>query len=147
MISTGIIIGLALTAVVFLALYLKAKKETKVQALDIVKRIQEERSAAIASSRNTVRGQVNEEMLPLFPDFPYSLSDCKFVSAPIDYVVYKGMSKTRDSHEGDIEIILAEVKMNNAKLSHVQKKILEAVKSGRVKFETWRIKDNKMTIN
>jgi predicted Holliday junction resolvase-like endonuclease len=46
----------------------------------------------------------------LFPDFPYELSDCKFSGQPIDFIVFKNMSKVRDGEDAEIEIIIADVK-------------------------------------
>ncbi len=148
-------IGLGLVALIFAGLYLVARNEKK-ELKKIIEQAKSEhsqavidaRQEAILSSKNTLRGQINEELLPLFPDFPYSLSDCKFSGAPIDYIVFENMSAIRDGDKTkELEIIIAEVKMNKARTSVVQKAIKEAVDSGRVRFETWRIKDNKMNIN
>lgn len=153
------LIGIGLTALVFIGLYIKARLKEKDREKEYDKflshisqrhaqELLEARQEAIQSSKNTLRGQINEEMLPLFPDFPYSLSDCKFSGAPIDYIVFENMSAIRDGDKNkELEIVIAEVKMNKAKTSVVQKAIKDAVDGGRVRFETWRIKDNKMNIN
>jgi predicted Holliday junction resolvase-like endonuclease len=105
--------------------------------------IQLERNAAVKKSKDVTRGNIAEEFIPLFPDFPYNMSDCKFSGQPIDYIVFNGMSKLRDEGEGEITIIFADCKMNKAQLSKVQKAIKDAILNNRVKFEKWIINDNK----
>ena len=101
---------------------------------------------AIAKSKTVIRGKISEEFAPLFEGFPYQMSDCKFSGQPIDYLIFKGMSGLRDDKEGEIEIIFADVKSGNAALTSVQRKIRDAIKNQRVRFEIWNIKDNKFTI-
>lgn len=100
---------------------------------------------ALQKSRNVVRGQVAEELLPLFPDFPYVLSDCKFIGRPIDYIVFEGMSDKRDTKEGEITIVLADVKVNKSTRNPVQNAIKRAVEAGRIRFETWQVVDGNIT--
>ena len=103
--------------------------------------------AALKQSRSVIRGQVTEEFIPLFKDFPYILSDCKFNSKPIDYLVFNGMSQYRDTGKGEIEVVLADVKFNNSRSSAVQNAIKEAVEAKRVRFEVWSVdKDNNLKI-
>lgn len=108
--------------------------------------IAKHRSDAIKQSKAVIRGKVSEEFIPLFPDFPYNLSDCKFSGQPIDYLIFNGMSNVRDDSIGEIEIIFADVKVNSATKTKVQRAIENAIKEGRVRFETWNIKDNKIII-
>lgn len=98
-------------------------------------KIVEARKEAIESSKNVIRGQVNEELAPLFPDFPYILKDCKFLGMPIDYLVFS-----------EDEIIFAEVKTNKSRESKKQKRIKELVNSGKVRFEVWRIENQQIKI-
>jgi predicted Holliday junction resolvase-like endonuclease len=65
---------------------------------------------------------------------------------PIDYIVFKGMSDVRDLENGEISIIFADVKVNTSRNTKVQNAIKEAVKAGRVRFETWHVKDGKLHI-
>lgn len=100
------------------------------------------RKEAIENSKRVTRGQIAEEMLPLFPEFPYNMSDCKFSGSPLDYIVFCGMSDLRSEKEGEINIIFADVKTRKAKLGTIQKKIKEAVEKGRVRFEQWTVDEN-----
>lgn len=117
---------------------------------DIKKRYQKELNSAkkisVEKSKAVTRGQIAEEFIPLFPDFPYNMSDCKFSGQPLDFIVFKGMSNLRDNKEGEIEIIFADVKVNKAQRTKIQNAIKKAIENNKVRFETWRIDENKKII-
>ena len=106
----------------------------------------EERADAIKKSKAVIRGQFSEHMIPLFPDFPYSASDCKFSGQPIDYIVFNNMNSLRDGKEAPVDIIFADVKVGKAQRTKVQNAIKKAVEQGRVRWETWRIDENNKII-
>lgn len=106
-----------------------------------------ERAKAIKQSKAVTQGQINENIIPLFEDFPYNSKEIRFSGQPTDYIVYENMEAVRvGSTEAKISIILADVKTNTSGLTHVQKAIKNAVDNNRVRFETWTIKDNKLKI-
>lgn len=92
------------------------------------------RKHAVTLSRATLFGKVAEQLVPLLPEFPYDLEDARFLGAPIDYVVFDGYSSN-----DDVEIVFVEVKTGNAKLSRGERRIRDAVREGRVRFETVRL--------
>lgn len=92
------------------------------------------RKNAVALSRATLFGQVAEQLVPLLPAFPYDLEDARFLGAPIDYLVFDGYSA-----DDEVEIVFVEVKTGNAKLSRGERRIRDAVRAGRVRFETLRL--------
>lgn len=140
-----IIIAILLVQIIILVLYF-TKKIDKINQ-EHKKKITTERIEAIQQSKSVTRGQVTEHLLPLFPGFPYSMSDVKFSAQPIDYLVFDGMSAFRDGSDAQISIILADVKVGSAQRTKVQNAIKKAVEEGRVKFETWTVdKDNKIKI-
>jgi predicted Holliday junction resolvase-like endonuclease len=95
---------------------------------------------ALKSSRNTIRGKVSEEIIPLLPDFPYKIEDCKFFGMPADYIIFDGMNEFRDGNkEKEISIIFTDIKYNTAVLSPVQKQIKKAIEEGRVSWETIKL--------
>lgn len=141
----SIIISILLVCIIALVLYF-TKKIDKINQ-EHKKKITTERIEAIQQSKSVTRGQVTEHLLPLFPGFPYSMSDVKFSAQPIDYLVFEGMSAFRDGKDAQISIILADVKVGSAQRTKVQNAIKKAVEEGRVRFETWVIdKDNKIKI-
>lgn len=141
----SIIISILLVCIIALVLYF-TKKIDKINQ-EHKKKITTERIEAIQQSKSVTRGQVTEHLLPLFPGFPYSMSDVKFSAQPIDYLVFEGMSAFRDGKDAQISIILADVKVGSAQRTKVQNAIKKAVEEGRVRFETWTVdKDNKIKI-
>lgn len=102
-----------------------------------------ERSKAVQKSKDVTRGHISQEFIPIFPDFPYNMSDCKFSGNPLDFLVFKGMSDLRDGKESEIEIIFADVKTNKAKRNKIQNAIKKAIESNKVRFETWTVLENK----
>ena len=105
---------------------------------------------AIEKSKNTQRsvlkGKIGEHMAPIFPEFyeKYEPSDAKFLGDPIDYVIFKNMSKFDKNNEDNepIEVVLVDVKTGKSNLSDKQKAIRDAVEQNRVSFDVVRLNDN-----
>ena len=107
------------------------------------KEIELARASSVKTSKAVIRGKIAEEFIPLFPDFPYSMGDCKFVGMPIDYLVFEGMSAVRNGDDIPITIILSDVKTNTAQRTKIQNSIKKAAEEGRIRFETWKVDENK----
>ncbi len=107
------------------------------------KELEEARADAIKRSKRVIRAKVSEDLIPLFPGFPYELADLKLFSQPIDYIVFEGMSEFRDGNKAkELTIILADLKTGNAVKTPVQKEIMKAIDAGRIRFEEWRVDEN-----
>jgi len=54
-----------------------------------------ERKDAVETSRSSLKGKISEQMSPLFPEFysKYEPSDARFLGSPIDFVIFRNMSK------------------------------------------------------
>lgn len=105
-----------------------ARKKEQERVIEIPK----QRQDAVNKARSILKGKITEEITPLLPDFPYAFGDCKFSGAPLDFVVYKGMS------QGNVEeIIFLDVKTGEAKLNQVQRQIRKCVLDKKVKFVTF----------
>ena len=89
---------------------------------------------ALSRGRATIRGQVAEQLAPLMPEFPYANADARFLGAPVDYIVFDGLSD-----DEEVDIVIVEIKTGRAKLSPREKRIKEACKAGRIRFEVVRI--------
>ncbi len=127
----------------------KAKEKIYQDVIDELKiKLETTREDTINQSRSTIRGQVSEQIIPIFPDFPYNLGDCYFSGKPLDFTVFENLTSLRDGNkDAKVNIILADVKYNRAKRSPYQNAIKEAIEQGRVRFETWRIlPDNSIKI-
>ncbi len=145
--QTLIVILLISFAVIGVLLYLLAqnkKAQTKLEA-EMQRRINGEyrllfekwkkaeekkiRKDAASKSRATLTGKITEHFIPYLPEFPYDPQDARFLGAPIDFIVFDGMSA------GELkEVVLVEVKTNTSGLSKRERQLRDAVQDGRVKW-------------
>lgn len=96
---------------------------------------------SVNTSRAVLKGKMAEQFAPILPEFQYLPSDAKFLGDPVDYVVFDGYTDFRDGDgtADDIEVILLDIKSGGARLSKGQQAIAQAVREGRLRFETLRI--------
>ena len=96
---------------------------------------------SVNTSRAVLKGKIAEQLAPILPEFPYLPSDAKFLGDPIDYVIFNGYTDLRDGagQVDDLEVILVDIKSGGARLTKGQQAIAEAIKQGRIRFETIRI--------
>ncbi|MBP9788299.1 MAG: endonuclease [Acinetobacter sp.] len=96
---------------------------------------------SVNTSRAVLKGKMAEQFAPILPEFRYLPSDAKFLGDPVDYVVFDGYTNFRDGDGtvDDIEVILLDIKSGGARLSKGQQAIAQAIREGRVRFETLRI--------
>lgn len=113
----------------------KAEYELVVQ-----ERIRKEREDALERSRATLKGRIAEQMTPLLPEFiaKYEPADARFVGNPIDYVIFKGMTKNDNGNTEPVDIVFLEVKSGSSNLTPRENKIKKAIETGRISFETLR---------
>jgi len=93
------------------------------------------RKELLRQQRSTLKGQIAEQLAPWWPGFPYQASDARFLGAPIDLVVFDGLS----DDDADVSVVLVELKTGKAKLSKNERRVKAAVKAKRVRFETIRL--------
>ncbi len=93
------------------------------------------------TSRAVLKGKIPEQLAPIMPEFQYLPSDAKFLGDPVDYVVFDGYTDFRDGDGSaeDIDVVLIDIKSGGARLTKGQQAIEQAIKDGRVRFETIRI--------
>lgn len=140
------ILFIALTLQTLIALYLLNIRIPKLKR-EFEEREKEIRKEAIKSSKDTINGQNMEKMIPLFKDFPYNIQDLRFLGSPIDYIVFDGLhDKTFGDKSRKVEIVIAEVKTGESRQTIRQRAIKEAVKDCRIRFEEWRVNNDKIEI-
>lgn len=93
------------------------------------------REDSLNRSRASLKGKITEQIAPMLNEFPYVLSDARFIGSPLDYVIFSGYSDGRE----DIEVVFVDIKTGNAELTLTQRRIKDAVESGKVKWNTIRI--------
>ena len=74
-------------------------------------------------------------MAPFFKEWPYDPNRFRFMGSPID-----GVQFTDDA------VILVEIKTGKARLTTGQKAIQNLVKEGKVKFATFRVGEDGVTL-
>ncbi|MBD1220774.1 endonuclease [Acinetobacter seifertii] len=96
---------------------------------------------SVNTSRAVLKGKMAEQFAPILPEFQYLPSDAKFLGDPVDYVIFDGYTDFRDGDgtAEDIQIILLDIKSGGARLTKGQQAIAQAIKEGKVRFETLRI--------
>ena len=93
------------------------------------------REDSLSRSRASLKGKITEQIAPLLDEFPFILSDARYLGNPIDYIIFNGYSDADDI----IDIVFVDIKTGNASLSDSQQKIKKAVEEKRVSWNTIRI--------
>jgi len=75
-------------------------------------------------------GKIIEKVLPAYKNFNMPLADCRFLSEPIDMIVFEGASDLKINH-----ITFMDIKTGNARLNTHQRQIRDAVNDHHVKCE------------
>jgi predicted Holliday junction resolvase-like endonuclease len=91
------------------------------------------RKDSVDRSRATISGQVHEQLLPYLPDFPFNPKDVRFMGAPVDLIVFDGLSA------GKLErIVFVEVKTGNSQLTTRERQVRDMVQARGVSWEEIR---------
>ena len=112
------------------------------KATTLAQAVEENRADAVDTSRAVLKGRIAEQMAPLLPGFltKYNPADARFIGSPIDYLIFRNVSKGDDSDD-PIEIVLLDVKTGKAGLNAVQKKIEAAAAEKRISFDVLMIEE------
>ncbi|MFW9957604.1 MAG: Holliday junction resolvase-like protein [Candidatus Odinarchaeota archaeon] len=138
----GLAIGLIVAVCIFFIMKMQLRHRISLVTKEFEKTWAEQESSvrrdAADRSRYVLKGKIAEHMVPLLSDiFKYDPSDARFIGAPIDYLIFDGYTAVKDNNSDDpITVILADIKTGNATLNRTERKIKEAVESGRVRWET-----------
>jgi len=145
----GLLVAAALCALVVIALlWQRERRRThgRIEQLlsDRDRDLVEARRESVQKSRNTLKGQIAEQLAPLLPGFRYAPADARFLGDPVDYVVFSGYTDLRDARGSvdAMDVVLLEVKQGGSALSPYQKAIARSVEEGRVRFEILRIAED-----
>jgi predicted Holliday junction resolvase-like endonuclease len=87
------------------------------------------RRDAVLKSESVTRGKVAEHFVPYLPGFDYDPRDARFLGSAIDFIVFDGLSN------GDVRsVIFVEVKTGRSALNSRERRVRDAVRSGRVEW-------------
>lgn len=119
-----------------------SREEAMKEKEEINKKIEDARRESVSKSRDVVVGRVSEQLAPFFPGFKYNPKDVRFIGTPIDLIIFDGMDN------GNItSIVFLEVKSGASKLTEREKAVMEAINSGRVSFDIYRINTTNSAID
>ena len=98
--------------------------------------IKKAREDTIKRSRSVLRGQASEHLAP-FVLKDTNPKDYRFMGNPIDYICFDGLSDILDKTSDRIELVrFVDIKTGKSNLNKSQRRIRDAIKDGRVSFET-----------
>ncbi len=84
-------------------------------------------------SHAVLTGQINEQLAPYLPGFPYKPSESKFLGKPIDFIVFQGLNREAIEH-----VVFVEVKTGkNKRLSKSERSLKQAILEGRIKWHQY----------
>lgn len=99
----------------------------------IWKREDEIREDAVKRSKSVLMGKFLEHISPFFPNFKYNPTDMRFIGNPIDFIVFRGLSKGKPK-----EIIFLEIKTGRNRLNKMETEIKMVVKNKKVRWEEYK---------
>lgn len=95
------------------------------------------RKDTLKRSERVARGFTIENFAP-FLQQKYSPTDFRHLGDPVDYVIYDGLTDVHQGVSDEIkEIILLDIKTGQSKLNKAQRRIRDAVDSGKVSFQIY----------
>ncbi len=123
-----LVLLLLLLAVSLIVVAVQARKYASLKGqIPSIRRDASQRSRAIT------RGQVAEQLFPYLPEFAYDPRDARFLGSPIDFVVFDGLEA------GEVKsLIFVEVKTGASTLTTRERRVRDAIKAGKVRWEELR---------
>jgi len=92
------------------------------------------RRDVLRRSLAVVTGKVSEQLVPYWPQFPFQPRDARFLGAPVDFIVFDGLT------EGMVRrVVFVEVKTGGGRLSERERGIRDAVARGAVEWIELRV--------
>ena len=94
------------------------------------------RRDAILRSQAATVGKVSEQLVPYFPEFQWNPRDAKFLGAPVDFIVFDGLS------DGAVRrVVFVEVKTGSSSLSARERLLRDAILHRRVEWQELQLPD------
>jgi predicted Holliday junction resolvase-like endonuclease len=91
------------------------------------------RRDAVQRSQAVTTGKVYEQLVPFLHDFPFNPRDVRFLGAPVDLVVFDGLS------DGAVRrVVFVEVKTGASGLSSRERQVRDTVEAGNVEWAELR---------
>jgi predicted Holliday junction resolvase-like endonuclease len=95
------------------------------------------RKETLKKSERVARGFTVENFAPYLQE-KYSPTDFRHLGDPVDYIVYDGLTDVHQGVSDEIkEVILLDIKTGQSRLNKAQRRIRDAVESGKVSFQVY----------
>lgn len=145
----GLIVGVIIGVIIAARLY-KQQVDSKInqaltqKELEFEKRIEDIKKSSRDGQRNSLKGNIGQQMAPLLPEFAekFEPGDARFMGSPIDYVIFKNMSifdKKKEENE-PLEVVFVEIKSGkHARLEPIEEAVKDAIENKRVSFDTLKL--------
>lgn len=131
-------IGLAVGAICFsflfivLMWFLIKRTANKLFNNWLQERLKKEVAKSLEIQRPVIKGKISEQLFPLLYNKLGDLADFRFLGAPVDYIIFQGLSAS-DSSKIDIKFV--EVKTGEAKMNKAEERVKDAIINKRVGWE------------
>ena len=132
--SLSVVAIVALALLIAAALFLMYEIGRLVGEKTTADKFPEAKKAAVRRSRSVLGGMFAEQLAPYLPNFPFSPTEAKFIGAPIDFLVFKGLDDQRIE-----EVIFVEVKSGSARLNHNEHSLKDAIINKRVRWHEYHV--------
>ena len=129
--ALAIVVLILLSAAALYLMYEIGKLVGEKRATD---KFPEAKKVAVQRSRSVLSGMFAEQLAPYLSNFPFSPTEAKFIGAPIDFLVFKGMDA-----QSIEEVIFVEVKSGSARLNHNEHSLKDAIDNKRVRWHDYHV--------
>ncbi len=96
--------------------------------------LQKARRDAVGRSRAVLVGQFTEQISPYLPNFPYNPKDMRFIGAPVDYIVFDGLSSQNLK-----QVVFLEIKTGKSSLNINEKSLRSVIEEKKVFYREYRV--------
>ena len=97
------------------------------------------RRDAVHRSQAATLGKVYEQLIPYLPDFRWNPKDARFIGAPVDFLIFDGLS------EGHVRaVIFVEVKTGTSSMNARERQVRDAIIGRRVEWHQLTLPDARM---
>ena len=136
MINTILIISFCLIILCVVNIYKLTIKSRELSELNEVLKLDSGRVLSQRKSSEVRLGKIGENLAPFTEHWPWDANNFRFLGSPIDGIQFT-----------DDEIIIVEIKTGNSRLSQNQKRVKDLVERGKVRFVSFRIGYDEITIS
>jgi hypothetical protein len=134
MLLAVVVVLLAVVVVVLVVMVLRQRGELSREREEHQEKIRLACKESVEKSRVVNLSKAVERVTPLLPGFPYDPADVQWLGGTVDCIVWHGLNRG----DAEVTVVLLDVKTGEAGLNQRQRRIQDAVRAGRVRFDLFR---------